>query len=684
MTRHFRAEHVTLFHRLALSALVVLAGLSGVAPGMADEATSQLPPAVSWTNTTPSVFVKEGRIRLYFTNDGFAFDAKWKPSRVAVQEFSYASTAVRIDDKPPALPSGDSKWRAAKFIGMAECERLLRRAAQRLAPTNRHGLYVQYALGDAVLFRDAAGEARLVRFEEKPADVPIERRYGRQEFVSIVAGTIEADLRAAYPNDTHFVVMWSRGRPRMTYLNLEGREAVVLLVPRPARDADRPALGKNIKTLVSFALVDNAWSFLKNPVSSATRTIHQGLQWTASVFEPRLRTRASTIPPLKDAPGMDLAAWEKWIDGNTGTPRERGSVRLLINGEKFYPHFERRLGEARSNINVHVCIFDRDDVAVQIADLLKARSTNVEVKVIYDRLNSRGAGETPPATPMPEGFAAPGRMSRYLRAGGEVQVRPQLNPGFTCDHSKVFLVDERYAYIGGMNFGREYRYEWHDLMAEIEGPVVASFQRGFNKKWAQTGPWGDLGLAAASMRGKPTNSWPEPLDAIDLRRLYTKTFDRQIRQAELAAIERAQNHVFLENAYLYSNDMIVALVRARQRGVDVRVIIPGENDFAPGHSSNLVTANYLRQHGVRVYFYSGMSHVKALLVDGWVCFGSANFDALSLRLNRECNLASSDPTFSATFRREVFDADMARSRELTSDVPVDFGDHLCDALLNPF
>ena len=69
-------------------------------------------------------------------------------------------------------------------------------------------------------------------------------------------------------------------------------------------------------------------------------------------------------------------------------------------------------------------------------------------------------------------------------------------------------------------------------------------------------------------------------------------------------------------------------------GADDWIVMPGENDFASGHSSNLVTANYLRRHGVRVYFYPGMSHVKALLVDGWVCFGSANFDALSLRLNR--------------------------------------------------
>jgi phosphatidylserine/phosphatidylglycerophosphate/cardiolipin synthase-like enzyme len=209
-------------------------------------------------------------------------------------------------------------------------------------------------------------------------------------------------------------------------------------------------------------------------------------------------------------------------------------------------------------------------------------------------------------------------------------------------------------------------------------------QRQFDKKWAQTGLWGDLGLAAVSMRDKSTNSLTEPSDSIDLRRLYTKTFDRQIRLAELAAIERAQNHILLENAYLYSNDMITALVRARLRGVDVRVIMPGENDFESGHSSNLVTANYLRQHGVRVYFYPGMSHVKALLVDGWVCFGSANCDALSLRLNREGNLATSDAGFAEKFRREVFDADMAKARELASELSVGFGDHFSDVLLNPF
>jgi phosphatidylserine/phosphatidylglycerophosphate/cardiolipin synthase-like enzyme len=689
MIRNFWTEGVRSFcsgghiRTLALTIWLVLLGVARLTAGEKARLPT-LPPTVRWTNSTPIAFVKDARIRLYFTNEGFAFDAKWKTSRVAAQTLNYASTTVKCDESPPALPSPASDWRPVRTVAAVECARLLRSAATRLAPTNSgHGLYAQLSAGDVVLFRDAAGEVKWVRFEEKLADVAIDKRYSRQEIASALVQAVEADLRAAYPNEARFVAILSLGLPHLLYLDLERRQSVVLFVPRSGYDPNRPKLGGNIKTLTSFAVVDNGWSFLKNPVSSATRTIHQMLQWTLTLLQPALRSRGSVVPPITNAPSMDLVAWEKWLDQHTGMPRERGAIRLLINGESFFPHFERRLAEAKSNINVQVCIFDRDDVAVQVADLLKARSSNVAAKVIFDRLNSRSAGETPPATPMPANFVAPSSITSYLRSGSRVQVHPQLNPGFTCDHSKVFLIDERYAYMDGMNFGREYRYEWHDLMVEVEGPVVASMQRQFDKKWAQTSVWGDCGLALAAMRSKPASPSTEPPDSMELRRLYTKTFDRQIRSAQLAAIDRAQNHIFLENAYLYSNDMIVALVRARLRGVDVRVIMPGENDFDSGHSSNLVTADYLRQHGVRVYFFPGMSHVKAMLVDGWVCFGSANCDALSLRLNRENNLATSDPAFAATFRREVFDADMARAPELTSKVAVSFGDHLSDLLLNP-
>ena len=71
-------------------------------------------------------------------------------------------------------------------------------------------------------------------------------------------------------------------------------------------------------------------ALLSNPVSAGGRLVNQCIQWPASLFNPRLRTRASVVPSTTCAPGMDLAAWEHWLDTHTSTTRERGAVRLLI------------------------------------------------------------------------------------------------------------------------------------------------------------------------------------------------------------------------------------------------------------------------------------------------------------------------------------------------------------------
>jgi cardiolipin synthase len=87
---------------------------------------------------------------------------------------------------------------------------------------------------------------------------------------------------------------------------------------------------------------------------------------------------------------------------------------------------------------------------------------------------------------------------------------------------------------------------------------------------------------------------------------------------------------------------------------------------------------------VRVYLYPGMTHVKAMLADGWVCFGSANFNTLSLRLNQEADLATSDAGFAARFKQELFETDFEKSYELKEPVSVGWSDHLADSILNLF
>ena len=83
-------------------------------------------------------------------------------------------------------------------------------------------------------------------------------------------------------------------------------------------------------------------------------------------------------------------------------------------------------------------------------------------------------------------------------------------------------------------------------------------------------------------------------------------------------------------------------------------------------------------NGIRVYIYPGFSHVKAAIYDGWACLGSANFDRLSLRLNRELNIASSEPALARQVIERLFEPDFRASPELTERIPERWVDHLVE------
>jgi cardiolipin synthase len=190
-----------------------------------------------------------------------------------------------------------------------------------------------------------------------------------------------------------------------------------------------------------------------------------------------------------------------------------------------------------------------------------------------------------------------------------------------------------------------------------------------------SGPLGDLGyvISQAAPTIKPTRDVGH-----SLRVLLTAPGNSEIYNAQLEAIQRAQRYIYIQNAYFTDDRLLRELVMARRRGVDVRVIIPMETDHGPITRSNVLAANVMLKHGIRVYIYPGFSHVKAAIYDGWVCVGSANFDRLSLRLNRELNIASSDPTVAGQLLERLFVPDFLGSPELTEPIPERWIDHLVE------
>jgi cardiolipin synthase len=364
---------------------------------------------------------------------------------------------------------------------------------------------------------------------------------------------------------------------------------------------------------------------------------------------------------LTDAPGTP--EFERLLDRKHFPRAESGALKWLVDGPGFFSELDRQIAAARQSINIQVYIFDNDDIAVRYADALKRRAAEVPVHVLFDDVGSAFAHTAAPRTLGPQGFVPPPDILAYLEQQSKVIARRVLNPWLVSDHTKLLVFDQHSAILGGMNIGREYFSEWHDLMVRVEGPVVGTLSREFSRAWRKAGPAGDFAL----LRKPAIFRRPKPVSGgIPLRVLRTDPAEgrHEILEATLLAIRGARRRIWIENPYFGNDDLAVAVAAAARRGVDVRLIIPASGDSPIMDAGNLATANGLIRAGAKVFRYPKMTHLKAMVCDDWANVGSANLDTLSMRINRELNLAFSDGAAVRELERLVFQPDFRRSRRL--------------------
>jgi cardiolipin synthase len=427
---------------------------------------------------------------------------------------------------------------------------------------------------------------------------------------------------------------------------------------------------------------------INRPLSNAASLASFALKSTTGLFR-RLAVNNVQMPVLDNRPipevsygeGMDLERWEKDLDKIVGHKSSTGKIEFLVDGEQYFTRLLETFDEAEESIDIRTYIFDNDDYAVEVADILKDKSKDVKVRIQLDALGNLMAMQADPKS-LPAGYVGPLSISEYLRENSKVKVRNRANPYmYMGDHTKTTIVDGRTAFVGGMNIGREYRYDWHDLMMQVSGPIVDQLQYDSDKAWARASVFGDVANFLRILGGKKARASD---DGYPVRALYTRNFDSQIYRAQLEAIRRSQSYILIENSY-FSDDLITyELAKARRRGVDVRVILPADGNHGSLNASNQVAINTMLDYGIRVFIYPGMSHVKAAVVDGWACVGSANFDKLSLEINKELNLATSHKDTVNRLLDDVFIPDLAMSQEITDYVEVSFAQVLQEKAVDEF
>jgi cardiolipin synthase len=137
----------------------------------------------------------------------------------------------------------------------------------------------------------------------------------------------------------------------------------------------------------------------------------------------------------------------------------------------------------------------------------------------------------------------------------------------------------------------------------------------------------------------------------------------------IISIVSAQKSIYINNAYfLPDSDTLRALEGAIRRGVDVRVVVPGEHTDVPiVRQASRLTYDLMLRRGIRIFEYEPtMMHAKTMVVDGiWTTIGSSNFDDRSFRLNDEVNVNVYDEGVAKQVEQMFFE-DVERSHEITT------------------
>jgi cardiolipin synthase A/B len=382
------------------------------------------------------------------------------------------------------------------------------------------------------------------------------------------------------------------------------------------------------------------------------------------------RKSAAILAELKRKSG-DVDILEKQIaleQAIVGSPLTVGNkVTLLQDGPATYTAMFAAIRNARDHINLESYIIEDDEIGRQFADLLlEQQARGVQVNVIYDSVGA---------------FTTPKAYFDRLREGGievlefnpvNALTAPKLWLLNNRDHRKLLVVDGRTAFLGGINISSVYSsgsvasrsgrqagnmVAWRDTDLQVEGPVVAEFQKLFMATWEK-------------QRGKPL----APREYFPVLQPQGKEIVRAIGSTPddpysliyltlISAIGNAEKQVYLTHAYFVPDpQLLAALMDAAERGVDVKLVLPSHTDsestFNAGrsHYSALLTA------GVKIYERRGeLLHSKTALIDGvWSCVGSSNLDWRSFLDNDEINAVVLGREFGGQMET-MFAADLAAS-----------------------
>jgi len=342
------------------------------------------------------------------------------------------------------------------------------------------------------------------------------------------------------------------------------------------------------------------------------------------------------------------------------TPFSYGNlVQPLINGAQSFPKRAELIKNAKKSVYLTTWAFYDDETGHHTADLLKAaKKRGLDVRLMIDKDTA--------------GLYDKGILAEIAAAGIPVlRYQPKARNYYEF-HSKILIVDGKYAILGGMNIGNEYSHmagheTWRDTDVLVQGPALKDAMKFFAEAWNEQAAADGLALRASASNYDDSPAGPAAASIV----WNNPGQEPYIFLSMLKAIYGAKERVNIENAiFVMMPAMEQALLDARARGVEVNILSNSLETIGDPMMSALILGGFpkLMKAGATVYLKEGglpnRLHSKFMTVDGsYGTIGSFNLQPRSIRYVREIAVNFSDrgavSTLDAAFAKDIVAAKKA-------------------------
>lgn len=343
---------------------------------------------------------------------------------------------------------------------------------------------------------------------------------------------------------------------------------------------------------------------------------------------------------------------------------DKTKVTYFSLGEKKFKAMLEELERAEKYIFMEYFIVEEGYMWGRILDVLTRKAkAGVEVRVMYDG--------------MCEISTLPPNYWKLLEAEGIhakafSSIKPVVSSHYNYrDHRKILVIDGKVAFNGGVNLADEYinRRErfghWKDTAIMLKGPAAKSFTLMFLQMW-------NIGADAPDYEQWLSLPGCEESDAKGYVMPYCDSPLDKYKAGEAVYMDflyRATDYVHIMSPYLILDDELeTALCFAAQRGVDVKLILPGIPDKKFAYSLAKTHYRALHEAGVRIYEYTpGFVHAKVFVSDDIrAIVGTINLDYRSLYHHFECATYLYRTDCIADIEKDFQDT-LAKCREVTDE-----------------